>query len=54
MAAAVSGLIVDDLALAVDPARDNRNFSLVAQVFADCVGVVAFVGDQLARVSSKA
>lgn len=49
MAVAVSGFVVDDLSLSVDPARDDGDLALVAQVFADCVGVVALVGDQIAR-----
>jgi len=49
VAVAVSGFVVDDLSLSVDPARDDGDLSLMAQVFADCVGVVAFFGDQVAR-----
>lgn len=49
MALAVSGLVIDDLALSVDAARDDGDLALVAQGLADRVGVIALVGDQVAR-----
>lgn len=49
MAVAVSGLVVDDLAFSVDPARDDGDLALLAQAFPDRVGVIALVGDEVAR-----
>jgi hypothetical protein len=49
MAVAVSGLVVDGFALSVDAAQDDRDFSLLAQAFPDHGGVIALIGDEVAR-----
>lgn len=49
MAVAVSGLVVDGFALSVDATQDDRDLSLLTQTFTDGVGVIALVGDKVAR-----
>lgn len=45
----VSGLVVDDFSLSVDPALDDEGLSLLARAFVDRIGVIALVGDDVAR-----
>jgi len=40
---------MDDLALAIGAARDDGDLSRLAQALADRVGVIALVGDEVAR-----
>ena len=45
----VAGFVVSDFAFAIGPARDHRNGSGFAKAFAQGVGVIAFVGDQISQ-----
>lgn len=49
MPVTIAGLVIDDLALATDPAGNDWDDAGLAQVFADGVGVIALVCEKIAR-----
>lgn len=46
MALSVALLVIDNPALPVDASWIDGNYAALAKLFSDCVGVVAFVGQQ--------